>query len=100
MKVLCVLLASQRRYSPIVRELCSRNVHKRTVTWVGGGGGGKRASLLLSPTLLTLPYMLLYICTVHELCSRTVGEYRHRCPLLLISVQTDGTLWPLTLEYG
>jgi hypothetical protein len=30
-----------------------------------------------APTPLTLPYMLLYICTVHELCSRTVGEYRH-----------------------
>ncbi len=55
----------------------SRNVHKRTVTWVGGEGGGKRASLLLPPPPLTLPYMLLYICTVLELCSRTVGEYRH-----------------------
>jgi hypothetical protein len=33
-----------------------------------------------APTPLTLPYMLLYICTVHELCSQTVGEYRLRPP--------------------
>ncbi len=29
-----------------------------------------------APTPLTLPYTLLYICSVHELCSRTIGEYR------------------------
>jgi hypothetical protein len=44
---------------------------------VGGGGGGRPASLLM-PHPLTLPYTLLYICTVHELYSRTVGEYRLR----------------------
>ncbi len=39
--------------------------------WGGGGAGG-------APTPLTLPYTLLYICTVHKLYSRTVGEYRLR----------------------
>jgi hypothetical protein len=32
-----------------------------------------------APTPLTLLYTLLYICTVHELCSRTVGESLLRC---------------------
>jgi hypothetical protein len=41
---------------------------------VGGeGGGGVHPSC--GPAPLTLPYTLLYIYTVHELCSRTVGEY-------------------------
>ncbi len=54
----------------------SRNVHRRTVTWVGGGGGEVRIPPA-APNPLTVPYMLLYICTVNELCSRSVGEYRH-----------------------
>jgi hypothetical protein len=29
-----------------------------------------------APTPLTLSYTLLYIYTVHELCSQTIGEYR------------------------
>ncbi len=46
---------------------------------VGGGGGGGGAHPPAAPNQrppLTLPYTLLYICTVHELGSRTVGEYR------------------------
>jgi hypothetical protein len=56
-----------RRYSPIVKY--------SYLVW--GRAGGRRASLLLPLPPLTLLYMLLYICTVHELCSRTVGEYHH-----------------------
>jgi hypothetical protein len=41
-----------------------------------GWGRGKACIPPATPTPLTLPYILLYICTVHELCSRTVGEYR------------------------
>ncbi len=44
---------------------------------------------LAAPTPLTLPYTLLYICTVHELCSRTVGEYR-------LSGSAVTSLMPLT----
>ncbi len=49
-----------------------------------GWGQGEACIPPAAPTPLTLPYTLLYICTVHELCSRTVGEYRlrgvGRCP--------------------
>ncbi len=41
-----------------------------------GWGRGEVRIPPAAPTPLTLPYTLLYICTVHELCSRTVGEYR------------------------
>ncbi len=41
-----------------------------------GWGRGEAHIPPAAPTPLTLPYTLLYICTVHELCSRTVGEYR------------------------
>jgi hypothetical protein len=40
-----------------------------------GWGPGEARIPPAAPTLLTLPYTLLYIFTVHELCSRTVGEY-------------------------
>jgi hypothetical protein len=46
-----VCVNQQRRYSPIVRELCSRNVHKRTVTWVGSGAGGGAHSSCCPPPL-------------------------------------------------
>jgi hypothetical protein len=41
-----------------------------------GWGRGEARIPPAAPTPLTLPYTLLYIRTVHELCSRTVGEYR------------------------
>jgi hypothetical protein len=43
---------------------------------VGGWGQGEACIPPAAPTPLTLLYTLLYNCTVHELCSRTVGEYR------------------------
>ncbi len=54
-----------RRYSPIVRELWSRNVHWSTATCQAGlgvGGGWRRASLLLPPP--PLPYRTLYCTSV------------------------------------
>jgi hypothetical protein len=45
-----------------------------------GWGRGEARIPPAAPTLLTLLYMLLYICTVHELCSQTVGEYRLSTP--------------------
>jgi hypothetical protein len=47
-----------------------------------GWGRGEACIPPAAPTPLTLPYTLLYICTVHELCSRTVGEYRLRARIL------------------
>ncbi len=45
---------------------------------VRGCGRGEAHIPLASPTPLTLPYTLQYICTVHELSLQTVGEYRLR----------------------
>jgi hypothetical protein len=45
-----------------------------------GWGRGEACIPPAALTPLTLPDTSLYICTVHELCSRTVGEYRLREP--------------------
>jgi hypothetical protein len=45
-----------------------------------GWGRGEAAIPSAAPTPLTLPYTLLYICTVREQTSRTVGEYGLRPP--------------------
>ncbi len=45
---------------------------------LGTVGGGRARIPPAAPTPLTLPYTSLYTCTVPELCSRTVGEYRLR----------------------
>ncbi len=42
----------------------------------GEWGRGEARIPPAAPTPLTLSYTLLYIYTVHELCSRTIGEYR------------------------
>jgi hypothetical protein len=45
-----------------------------------GAGGGAHPSCCPHPLTLPYRYTLLYICIVHELCSRTVGEYYLRWP--------------------
>jgi hypothetical protein len=90
------LWIAQRLYSPIVCELCSRNVHWRTVTCraglgVGAGGGAHPSCCPHPPYPDVHVNTLLYICTVHELCSRTFGEYRLRsCYCRMVAFCT----WP------
>jgi hypothetical protein len=52
---------------------CSQ-MYSNMLCTVEGGGGGKGPIPPAAPTPFFLPYRLLYICTVNELCSRTIRE--------------------------
>jgi hypothetical protein len=64
-------------------------VHSTLEGSVRAGGEGETG--ILSATPIPLPcctYTLPYTCTVHELCSRTIGEYRLRNTRTAVEVQT------------
>jgi hypothetical protein len=66
-------------------------MHSTVCGRVGVGGKGEAGiPPAAPPPYPARTYMLLYICTVHELCWRTIGEYRLRS-LSMYSTVLDGT---------
>jgi hypothetical protein len=73
----------QQEFANKVREMFTDTQLPVRQAW--GWGRGEARIPPAAPTPLTLPYTLLYICTVQELCSRTVGEYRLRSTNRIVS---------------